>query len=533
MPHCLTDEVTNRTDLVPERQTNRIIELGALAISLCLATWFFYYNREFYHDDAFITLRYARNFLGGDGVVWNPGEYVQGYSNFLQLMLISGLGFCGLDLELASRLIGIISYILLPAASIFLLKKICSNHNQTTLLLPIICLIASAPMVSWSLGGLESLMFTLLTSVGMLLFLWARQSDFAKVLYIGSGIMLALAALTRPDGLIFVAIAFLWLIVHRQNRLSSHVLHFTVPCGILISSYIIWQYCYYGDLFPNTFYVKGTTLTAAILMRGLSYLWKFTVQPPFLFLLTAAMFLYQWLHKELKHQQTYLATNIVAYSLFIVYAGGDHMPAFRLVLPLIPLQTYLLYMLLQSLCQATARRNFVIYTIVLLLLSLQINHAPLNPGKIDDAALNGTQVGKFISASWPANSLIALSSAGAGPYHAPGYRFIDMLGLNDRHIAKRRIDKIELLWQKIAGHLKGDGNYVLARKPDYIILGPSQGTTASEPWFLSDLEINRNPEFHKHYEKHVQVIGNSDGRDSHRLIFTFYKRSKTGNIDTQ
>lgn len=511
---------------MPEHQTNRIIEWVAVVISLFLAAWFFYYNKEFYHDDAFITLRYARNFLAGNGVVWNPGEYVQGYSNFLQLMLISGLGFFGLDLELASRLIGVISYLILPLASIFLLSKICGNNNQTTPLLSFICLTASAPMVSWSLGGLESTMFVMLANTGILLFLWAMQKDSAKMLYACSSIILALASLTRPDGLIFAAIAFLWLAAHRQKQLPSHVSHFTVPGGILILSYLTWQYYYYGDIFPNTFYVKGTTLTPEILWRGLSYLWRFAVQPPFLFLLTPVLFFYHWLKKGLKQQHVYLSANIAAYALFIVYAGGDHMPSFRLILPLIPLQTYLLLMLLESYYEATARRNCIIYAVVMFLLALQINHGPLNPGKIDDAALNGIQVGKFIAASWPKNSLVALNSAGAGPYHAPDHRFIDMLGLNDRHIAKRRIDKIELPWQKKAGHLKGDGNYVLDRKPDYIIIGPSQGAKASEPWFLSDLEIYRNPEFHQYYEKHTQIIGSTEGKNSHRLIFTFYKRAR-------
>ena len=34
-------------------------------------------------DDAFISFRYARNLLKGHGLVFNPGEYVEGYSNFL------------------------------------------------------------------------------------------------------------------------------------------------------------------------------------------------------------------------------------------------------------------------------------------------------------------------------------------------------------------------------------------------------------------------------------------------------------------
>ena len=34
-------------------------------------------------DDAFISFRYARNLVRGHGLVFNPGEAVEGYTNFL------------------------------------------------------------------------------------------------------------------------------------------------------------------------------------------------------------------------------------------------------------------------------------------------------------------------------------------------------------------------------------------------------------------------------------------------------------------
>ena len=37
----------------------------------------------FLQDDAFIFLRYAQNWVAGDGLVWNPGERVEGYTSLL------------------------------------------------------------------------------------------------------------------------------------------------------------------------------------------------------------------------------------------------------------------------------------------------------------------------------------------------------------------------------------------------------------------------------------------------------------------
>src|SRR5439155_1651061 len=39
------------------------------------------------HDDAFISFRYARNLVRGTGLVMNPGERVEGISNFLWTLL--------------------------------------------------------------------------------------------------------------------------------------------------------------------------------------------------------------------------------------------------------------------------------------------------------------------------------------------------------------------------------------------------------------------------------------------------------------
>ncbi|HEX2896951.1 MAG TPA: hypothetical protein VHP63_02755, partial [candidate division Zixibacteria bacterium] len=37
---------------------------------------------HFLQDDAYITYRYAANFLNGDGLVYNIGERIEGFTNF-------------------------------------------------------------------------------------------------------------------------------------------------------------------------------------------------------------------------------------------------------------------------------------------------------------------------------------------------------------------------------------------------------------------------------------------------------------------
>src|SRR5207244_12236047 len=40
-------------------------------------------------DDAYISYRYAQNLARGNGLVFNPGERVEGYSNLLHVLLLA------------------------------------------------------------------------------------------------------------------------------------------------------------------------------------------------------------------------------------------------------------------------------------------------------------------------------------------------------------------------------------------------------------------------------------------------------------
>ena len=55
--------------------------LGVVAAAVGLQGVF--WNGDFLHDDAFITLRYAQNWIAGNGIGWNPGDRVEGYTNLL------------------------------------------------------------------------------------------------------------------------------------------------------------------------------------------------------------------------------------------------------------------------------------------------------------------------------------------------------------------------------------------------------------------------------------------------------------------
>ena len=88
--------------VVPSRHTFRLIVIAALLVQVGYATLFIIRTscavegaRYFsLFDDAMIALRYARNWSDGMGLVWNEGEYVEGYTSPLWtgiLCLLSSL----------------------------------------------------------------------------------------------------------------------------------------------------------------------------------------------------------------------------------------------------------------------------------------------------------------------------------------------------------------------------------------------------------------------------------------------------------
>ena len=87
--------------------------------------------------------------------------------------------------------------------------------------------------------------------------------------------------------------------------------------------------------------------------------------------------------------------------------------------------------------------------------------------------------------------MFAYSAAGVLAYDT-GFRWIDTLGLTDRHIARTSVPD---LGRGKAGHEKGDGAYVLSRQPDYVLFTMWD----QRPGTKSDRELAQLPEFRANY----------------------------------
>src|SRR5262245_15180176 len=65
---------------------------------------------SFLTDDAYISFRYARNLADGHGLVFNPGgERVEGYSNFLWVLILAAFDRAGIPPERAANPLSLIA----------------------------------------------------------------------------------------------------------------------------------------------------------------------------------------------------------------------------------------------------------------------------------------------------------------------------------------------------------------------------------------------------------------------------------------
>ena len=213
-------------------------------------------------DDAFISFRYARNLLEGHGLVFNPGEYVEGYSNFLWVLELAALwGVFGLRPEHTAPWLSVACTAGTLAAMLWWIARLPGlPHRGLTAWMALGLVCSSATFAVWtSAGGLETrqfTMFVLLAVVGLTLYPERRRA------LLGVSLSLAAASLTRPEGPLFAACCFGWYAGQRRvatgtwRRDWHRVAWLVVPFVVLVGAHYLFRYSYYGEWLPNTYYAK-------------------------------------------------------------------------------------------------------------------------------------------------------------------------------------------------------------------------------------------------------------------------------------
>lgn len=293
-------------------------------------------------DDAFITFRYADNWIGGLGPVYNAGERVEGYTHFLWLCLIAVGRRIGIEPVALTQVLGIAAY---AAVILVLVWLAWSLRGAGRILVPMAALAVAAhyDAAIWATGGLETALFTLLVLLGYASLVCPVPGGRRGLA--AAGLAFALAILTRPDGIVPAAVAFVFVAADARaggRRVGRALVDFAAPATIVLLPFLIWKIAYYGSIVPNTFYAKsggGSWFRQGFLYISL-YLRAYLSSFVFLLALPAwiVAFRRRGQQEDPGQRALLLASAIVlAYLLlFVAKVGGDFMYA-RFVLPVVPL----------------------------------------------------------------------------------------------------------------------------------------------------------------------------------------------------
>lgn len=436
-------------------------------------------------DDAFISFRYAQQFIHGNGLVFNIGERVEGYTNFLWTMVLAAIMAIGGDPVVVAPILTLALAFVSVILTVALGQRILSApwSGMAGLLVAV-----SGPFLLYTSrgSGMETALFSALTLASLL--------ALTKQRWWLAGFLTALTLLTRPDGIVLAAVCSaytFWIGGDTFTARLRKLLAYALPLAGIYGSYFIWRWTYYGYLLPNTFYVKVGGSEAQF-TRGITYLWNFGRADLLLFAgaLGAAIGVWtRWRRTRAPASLLLIGCFTLVFSCYIVVVGGDWMPGARFCIPLIPLLAILWTWGLAGLAERTRSLSLPAYALAAALIAAIAYQLPNDSSyrpntdvwHENDLVARQREVGRWIKAHTPAETTVVVAAAGALPYYADRPA-IDALGLNDLHIAHLPSQN---LGNGKPGHEKSDPAYVLNRRPE-LIPWAAVPTVSDEPMFLAN-----------------------------------------------
>ena len=321
-------------------------------------------------DDAFISFRYARNLVDGLGLVFNAGERVEGYTNFLWTIIIAGGMLAKLDPVPLSEWLGGISFFFTVGLFGYLSWRLFGSKEGKRLFLPLtaMALLLHRDAQIFATSGLETSLVTALVSGGFVVLVFADSIRS----YIAAGLILIAAVLTRPDAMPIYVVAILYLLVTRRPALRP-LLAYLAPLLMIYLPYWIIRYNYYGYPFPNTYYAKSADLP--YYSEGALYIWLYLKSYYVLFLAPVAAttlltlrrsFLLRLPISDNRDRALILAVCFLGpYLFYVLRTGGDFMFA-RFLIPVTPLLFFLIELGVRTI--ADRPRVFIPLAVVILAL---------------------------------------------------------------------------------------------------------------------------------------------------------------------
>jgi hypothetical protein len=440
--------------------------IAILLLAVAAMAWMAVYQV----DDAFIVYRYAGNLARGAGLVFNPGERVEGVTCFLWAVVLAPWSLAGTALP---RIAPVLTAACGVGALLVTFRR-SSSASATALLA------ASPAFVYWCVGALETMPFTLLVVAAT----WdhAREIDDPKR-FPRSAVWIGLAALTRPETPLIAAALAMDRVLRRRHdllRWIGIVAAFLVP-------FLAFRRLYFGDWLPNTYYAKTGGPFAERFALGLDYVLgacgslvpAFGARGAVVTVAGAALVLgllvFGWRSRSFRPEALVAAAVLAA----CVFEGGDWMTLERLLVPALPALAVIG-------AAALPRRPLAAIAIVLLFAASGLAVAAKERNGPRGLVVNAEgyrhahlEVAKAIAERARPGDVVALMDVGMIGWTLRDQRILDITGLTDRRIAHAPGGFLQKSYP---------ASEVLGRDPRFIVLVPRFGideTIHGDPSFAS------------------------------------------------
>ncbi len=293
----------------------------ALAVPVAIAAVVWAWKLLWIADDAFFSFRYAHELARGRGLVFNPGEHVEGYTDFLWTVLMAGAIRLGQSPLWASVIVSLACF----AGVVVMTARLAARLSpwETPVLVSLAALVTAGNyiMANYGTSGLETMLGALLVLIAV------ERASRGHLLAAGAaGIA---ATLAHPDHSVFYA--SLGLVLLTRRPWSRRLLWYGAPFVFVFVPYYLWRWHYYGDFFPNTYYAKSAS--QAYFRQGWAYVLVSLVGAGAVGALPVALYGAWRLRRRLIAR--YFVVSTAIYSVYVAKIGGDFMLG-RLFVPVLP-----------------------------------------------------------------------------------------------------------------------------------------------------------------------------------------------------
>lgn len=283
---------------------------------------------DFRVDDAYITFSFSKNLAEGKGPIYGYDLKVEGYSNFLWMLLVAVGYVFHLDPYLTARAL---SFLCLAGALIAGSAFIVRRGSHTAAFCAALFLVCNSDLIRASLSGLETTAFAASLLIAWVVYLWREMPKGISSLWAFLPV-----ALLRIDGfvavLVVIGFEFVSSLIERRFSLKSFGKWLAGPTLVFVA-YFAWRALYYGLPLPTTYYAKNM-VQANEAYRGWHQLKQFVEESDLLWL--TPLCLLPVLLRRRREALGLLVPALVHFG-YAAHVGGDWMPFWRFFLPSLPL----------------------------------------------------------------------------------------------------------------------------------------------------------------------------------------------------